>query len=208
MPNLLIATKNAHKTQEIQAMLGSEWSVTDLNEHPEVAAPDETGETFEENAEIKAVAASQMFAGFVLSDDSGLEVDALDGAPGVRSARYSGDAATDASNRAKLLQELERAGARGKERSARFRCAMALAEHGKVLATFDGAVEGMIINQEKGEGGFGYDSLFVPDGHCETFAQLPAAVKNVLSHRARALTRARQFLEGAAAAKTPPRGTA
>jgi len=208
MPNLLIATKNAHKTQEIQAMLGPEWNVTDLNAHPEVAAPEETGETFDENAEIKAVAASQVFAGFVLSDDSGLEVDALNGAPGVRSARYSGEGATDASNRAKLLQELEGAGARGKERSARFRCAMALAEHGKVLATFDGAVEGTIINQEKGDGGFGYDSLFVPDGHCETFAQLPAAVKNVLSHRARALTRARQFLEGAAAAKTPPRDAA
>lgn len=208
MPDLLIATKNAHKTEEIQAMLGSGWSVTDLNAHPEVIAPEETGETFDENAEIKAVAASLIFPGFVLSDDSGLEVDALDGAPGVRSARYSGDGATDASNRVKLLQALEKAGARGKERSARFRCAMTLAEHGKVLATFEGAVEGTIINQEKGEGGFGYDSLFVPDGHCETFAQLPADVKNVLSHRARALTRARQFLEGAAQSKAAPGETA
>ena len=113
----------------------------------------------------------------------------------MRSARYSGENATDASNRVKLLEELEKIGARGKERSARFHCAMALAEHGAVVAGFDGIVEGTIINQEKGEGGFGYDSLFVPEGHCETFGQLPATVKNVLSHRARALTRARQFLE-------------
>jgi XTP/dITP diphosphohydrolase len=195
MPDLLIATKNAHKTMEIQAMLGSAWNVTDLNAHPEVGSPEETGATFAENAEIKAVAASLVFPGLVLSDDSGLEVDSLGGAPGVRSARYSGEDATDASNRARLLAELEKIGARGKERSARFHCAMVLAEHGHVVATFDGAVEGVIINHEKGEGGFGYDSLFVPDGHCETFGQLPATVKNVLSHRARALTRARQFLE-------------
>src|SRR5580693_4106362 len=91
MPRLLIATKNAHKTGEIRAILGDAWEVTDLNAHPEVPAPEETGTTFAENAAIKAVAASQLFAGFVLSDDSGLEVDALGGAPGVISARYAGD---------------------------------------------------------------------------------------------------------------------
>lgn len=195
MPDLLIATKNAHKTMEIQAMLGSAWNVTDLNAHPEVISPEETGSTFRENAEIKAVAASLLFPGLVLSDDSGLEVDALHGAPGVRSARYAGEGASDADNRATLLQELAKTGARGKERSARFHCAMALAERGSVVALFDGVVEGVIIHQEKGEGGFGYDALFVPEGHCETFGQLPAAVKNILSHRARALIRARQFLE-------------
>ena len=190
---LLIATHNAHKTAEIAAML-SGWEVTDLTAHPGIPAPDETGATFAENAAIKAVAASQRFGGLVLSDDSGLEVDALGGAPGVISARYAGPTATDADNRSRLLLELHAAGARGKARSARFRCAMALAESGAVLGTFDGAVEGVIINEEKGAGGFGYDALFVPEGYCETFGQLPAETKNQLSHRARALAKVAAFL--------------
>jgi len=196
MPRLLIATKNAHKAQEIRAILGSAWEVTDLNAHPEVIAPEETGETFAENAAIKAVAASRIFAGFVLSDDSGLEVDALGGAPGVISARYAGPKATDADNREKLLRELAADHVRGKARSARFRCVMCVAREGEVVGTFDGAVEGVIINQERGEGGFGYDSLFVPTGYCETFAQLSGEVKNQQSHRARALAKAREFLGG------------
>ena len=121
---LLIATRNAHKTHEIAAILGSAWQVTDLTAHPDVPSPEETGATFAENAEIKAVAASRVFGGWVLADDSGLEVDALDGAPGVRSARYAGPGATDADNRAKLLRALD--GVRGKARSGRFRCAMVL----------------------------------------------------------------------------------
>jgi len=195
MPRLLIATKNAHKTMEIRAILGSAWDVTDLNAHPEVPAPEETGVTFAKNAAIKAVAASRLFAGFVLSDDSGLEVDALGGAPGVISARYAGLHATDADNRARLLRELAADGARGKARSARFRCVMCVARDGQVVGTFDGAVEGVIINQERGANGFGYDALFVPEGHCETFAQLSAEVKNGLSHRGRALAKARAFLD-------------
>jgi XTP/dITP diphosphohydrolase len=192
MRRLLIATKNAHKTIEFAALLGPGWAVTDLNAHPEIPAPDETGETFAENAAIKAVAASQLFPGLVLADDSGLEVDALNGAPGVRSARYAGEKATDADNRAKLLHALD--GVRGKERSARFRCALALAESGLVVAAHDGTVEGTIINAERGEGGFGYDALFVPEGYCETFGQLPAEVKNQLSHRARAFAQALAFI--------------
>jgi XTP/dITP diphosphohydrolase len=112
-------------------------------------------------------------------------VDALDGAPGVWSARFSGPGATDASNRALLLEKLE--GVRGKERSARFRCVIVLARAGRKFAAFSGSVEGVVITQEKGSGGFGYDPLFVPEGHCETFAQLGSDVKNALSHRARAL---------------------
>ena len=196
MRRLLIATKNAHKTAEIRAILTDAWDVTDLNANPEITAPEETGATFAENAALKALAASRLFAGLVLADDSGLEVDALGGAPGVRSARYAGERATDADNRAKLVAAL--AATRGKARSARFRCALALAKDGAVLAAFDGAVEGVIINTERGEGGFGYDALFVPDGQCETFAQLPAAVKNQLSHRARALEKALTFLHNAA----------
>ncbi|MDQ3621581.1 MAG: RdgB/HAM1 family non-canonical purine NTP pyrophosphatase [Verrucomicrobiota bacterium] len=191
---LLIATKNSHKTAEIRALLGERWAVSDLNAQPDARAPEETGETFAENAIIKAIAASRCFDQLVLSDDSGLEVDALRGAPGVRSARYGGEAATDAGNRAKLLQELKSAGARGKARSARFRCVMALAENGVVLGTFDGAVDGVIVPREKGTGGFGYDPLFVPEGYCQTFGQLPAEVKNRVSHRARALEKVAAFL--------------
>lgn len=193
MPRLLIATKNAHKTGEIAAMLPG-WEVSDLTAHPEIPAPDETGTTFAENAAIKALAGSALFPGLVLADDSGLEVDALGGAPGVYSARYAGPQATDADNRTKLIQELAAEGARGKARTARFRCAMALAEKGEILGAFDGAVEGIIVNQEKGEGGFGYDPLFVPEGYCETFGQLPASTKNQLSHRARALADVVKFL--------------
>ena len=191
---LLVATKNSHKTGEIRAILGPDWQVTDLNAHPEILSPEETGETFQANAEIKALAASQLFAGVVMADDSGLEVDALGGAPGVRSARYAGENATDAENRAKLLRELELAGARGKERSARFRCALAIAQGGRVLGVFEGAVEGIITPHERGSGGFGYDKLFVPEGECSTFGELSAEVKNRLSHRARALAGAVRFL--------------
>lgn len=194
MRRLLIATKNAHKTAEIRAILGLEWSVTDLTSHAAIPAPEETGATFAENAALKALAASASFEGLVLADDSGLEVDALGGAPGVYSARYAGIDATDAENRKKLLLEMEAVGARGKARTARFRCAMAVAEHGEIRDTFSGAVEGVIINEERGEAGFGYDSLFVPKGYCETFAQLSAETKNTLSHRASALAQAKQRL--------------
>lgn len=189
MRRLLIATKNAHKTSEIRAILGDGWQVEDLTAYPEIPSPDETGTTFVENSSIKAIAASQVFPNYVLADDSGLEVDALGGAPGVESARYSGPNATDASNRARLLEELS-----GAASSARFRCVMAIARAGKVLETFSGSIEGRIVPSERGTGGFGYDPLFVPDGYTETFGQLPLEIKNGLSHRARALAQAREFL--------------
>jgi XTP/dITP diphosphohydrolase len=182
---LLVSTRNAHKVAEIREILGSAFEVLDLSTISGVGEVEETGVTFEENATLKALAVSGHFDGWVIADDSGLEVDALDGAPGVWSARFSGDGATDASNRTLLLEKLE--GVRGKERSARFRCVIVLARAGRKFAAFSGSVEGVIINQEKGAGGFGYDPLFVPEGHCETFAQLGADVKNALSHRARAL---------------------
>lgn len=182
---LLVSTRNAHKVAEIREILGSAFEVLDLSSIAGVGEVEETGVTFEENATLKALAVSGHFDGWVIADDSGLEVDVLGGAPGVWSARFSGPGATDASNRALLLEKLE--GVRGKERSARFRCVIVLARAGRKLAAFSGSVEGVIINQEKGAGGFGYDPLFVPEGHCETFAQLGAEVKNALSHRARAL---------------------
>jgi XTP/dITP diphosphohydrolase len=192
---LLIATGNAHKTAEIRAILGPTWEVTDLSARRDLSVPEETGATFAENAQIKALAASRHFDGLVLADDSGLELDALGGAPGVYSARYAGRGASDADNRAKLLRELAAAGARGKSRSARFRCAMVLAERGAWLGTFEGTMEGVIINSERGDGGFGYDALFVPEGHCLTFAELPLETKNSLSHRSRALKEVRAFLK-------------
>jgi len=182
---LLVSTRNAHKVAEIREILGADFEVLDLSTIAGVGEVEETGVTFEENATLKALAMSGRFDGWVIADDSGLEVDALDGAPGVWSARFSGSGATDASNCALLLEKLE--GVRGKERSARFRCVIVLAQAGRKLAAFSGSVEGVIINQEKGAGGFGYDPLFVPEGHCETFAQLGSDVKNALSHRARAL---------------------
>jgi len=182
---LLVSTHNAHKVAEIREILGADFEVLDLSTIAVVGEVEETGLTFEENATLKALAVSGHFDGWVIADDSGLEVDALDGGPGVWSARFSGPGATDASNRALLLEKLE--GVRGKERSARFRCVIVLARAGRKFAAFSGSVEGVVINQEKGAGGFGYDPLFVPEGHCETFAQLGSEVKNALSHRARAL---------------------
>ncbi len=188
---LLVSTRNAHKVAEIREILGQHFEVLDLNAIPNLAPVEETGSTFEENATLKAVAASMLFEGWVIADDSGLEVDALAGDPGVRSARYAGEEASDRDNNILLLDRL--VGVRGRDRSARFRCVIAVACAGRKLAAFSGAVEGVIINQPKGEAGFGYDPLFVPDGHCESFAQLRPKVKNSLSHRARALAKLRDW---------------
>ena len=193
MPRLLIATKNAHKTAEIRAILGDAWEISDLTARPEVPAPEETGATFEENARIKAEAASLVFPGIVLSDDSGLEVDALGGDPGVQSALYAGTHGDDAVNRARLKRELLACGASQPWR-ARFRCTMAIAQAGRTLAVCDGRVEGRVVAVESGFGGFGYDALFIPDGYSETFGELPPEVKNTLSHRARAMAAAADML--------------
>jgi len=182
---VLVSTRNAHKLVEIRQILGPSFELLDLSSVPALGEVEETGTTFEENAALKALAASAHFGGWVLADDSGLEVDALGGAPGVYSARFSGEGATDVTNRALLLEKLTAVPAG--QRSARFRCVIALARGGEVLAHFSGAVEGVIIQSEQGGGGFGYDPLFVPEGFGETFAELGAETKNRLSHRGRAL---------------------
>lgn len=191
---LVVATHNFHKTDEIREIVGHYFaSVVDLNDFPEIPKTAETGTTFEENSLIKALAASAFLSdAFILADDSGLEVDALKGEPGVFSARYAGEGASDAENRAKLLKSLAHTGAKGRERSARFRCVLTLVQAGQKNAVFHGTCEGMIAEEEKGKGGFGYDSLFMPLGYEETFGQLPARVKNELSHRGKALA---QFVE-------------
>ncbi|MEM6911407.1 MAG: RdgB/HAM1 family non-canonical purine NTP pyrophosphatase [Verrucomicrobiota bacterium] len=182
---LVIATGNAHKLEEIRQILGEGVEVVGLREFPGIEPEEETATTFDGNARIKAESVSRQVAGLVLADDSGLEVDALKRQPGVRSARYAGEGASDADNRGKLMAAL-----RGKglsESTARFRCVMALARGGETIGSFEGAVEGVVRVEEAGKGGFGYDPLFVPIGYQRSFAELPAAIKNALSHRGKAL---------------------
>src|SRR5438034_3909494 len=171
---LIVATRNAHKTREIQQILGPTFTVSDLSAHPEIPDIRENGKSFEENAMLKAVGTSRHLPGLVVADDSGLEVDALGGAPGIFSARYAGKNATDKQNIDKLLKELARVGAKKIQRAARFRCVMALARKGALLGTFEGAVVGTIAEAPRGQGGFGYDPIFVPRGFDEAFADLPS----------------------------------
>ncbi|MEY2498584.1 MAG: XTP/dITP diphosphohydrolase [Verrucomicrobiota bacterium] len=192
MRQLLLATRNAHKTREFAQILGAEFEVRDLASAPESGPVKETGLSFAENAILKAVAISKQFVAPVVADDSGLEVDALGGAPGIYSARYAGADARDAKNVAKLLAELARCDANS--RGARFRCVLALAREGKVLGTFEGAVEGTIVRAPHGTGGFGYDSVFQPAGLTQTFAELSSQEKNRISHRARAIQLLRSAL--------------
>ncbi|MGH8046468.1 MAG: RdgB/HAM1 family non-canonical purine NTP pyrophosphatase, partial [Chthoniobacterales bacterium] len=193
MTPLLVATRNTHKTAEIAAMLAGFFEVSDLRSLPGAPEVEETGTTFAENAALKATAISRFNSGWALADDSGLEVDALGGAPGVYSARFAGETATDADNNNLLfarLAELPHA-----PRTARFRCVLALAQNGALLETFDGAVEGRVIETLRGPGGFGYDPLFIPDGFEQTFGELPADGKTSISHRSRALVNCRAWLE-------------
>jgi XTP/dITP diphosphohydrolase len=197
MMHLIVATRNLHKTREIQEIVGTEFTIYDLSRHPDLPEIAETGETFEENAILKAVGVSLRVPGLILADDSGLEVDALNGAPGVYSARYAGEPRDDRENVMKLLGELDRVDPNRHSRSARFRCVIAVARDGKPLKTFCGTVEGTIVDSPRGSGGFGYDPVFVPNGFNETFAELPATTKNRLSHRGRAIASALPFLKTA-----------
>jgi XTP/dITP diphosphohydrolase len=194
MTSLLLATRNRHKTREIQEILGGEFDIKDLSGYPEIPETIESGRTFKENALLKAIAASKQYPDLVIADDSGLEVDALGGAPGILSARYAGKGSTDQDNLTKLLRELARIAALPEPWCARFRCVIALALTGKLLDTFDGIVEGRIVDTPRGKEGFGYDPIFVPVGFRETFGELSADIKNRISHRARALAELRQYL--------------
>jgi XTP/dITP diphosphohydrolase len=194
MRQLLLATRNRHKTQEFSQILGGDFEVRDLSENNGPAV-EETGSTFAENASLKAVATSRRFPGLVVADDSGLEVDALNGAPGVFSARYAGANATDEANVARLLRELSGRSERSPF-TARFRCVIAVARAGEVLHSFDGTVEGTIVDSPRGHGGFGYDPIFQPTGYDKTFGELPASVKNRISHRATAIRLLRAQLVG------------
>lgn len=184
---LVVATRNTHKTREIQQILGPDFRVRDLGAYPEVSEIRETGTSFEENAKLKALAASTQLPGLLIADDSGLEVDALGGEPGIYSARYAGANATEKDKIDKLLRELDLVRGTDDRRGARFRCVVALARNRSVLGTFEGIVEGTIANEVRGDYGFGYDPIFVPEGFEKTFGELPDEVKNVISHRAKAI---------------------
>ena len=231
MTTLLIATRNAHKVGEIRAILGAQFQFLTLNDFPDAPKVVEDADTFAGNAAKKAVELAKWLVGihstfniqhstpnFVLADDSGLEVDALNGAPGVHSARFaaldrSADGGSsagntpDADNNARLLRLLKDVPA--EERTARFRCVIALVgvpeEKVEVASpvcyadefetqTFDGVCEGRILFEPHGKNGFGYDPLFVPVSFEKTFAEIGDEVKNQLSHRAQALAKLKAFL--------------
>jgi XTP/dITP diphosphohydrolase len=194
MRSLLLGTRNPGKVIEIVNILaGSGWSFSSLQKFPGVGEAEENFTTFAENAIAKAQFYASATGLCALADDSGLEVEALGGAPGVFSARYAGADASDADRRALLLSELIKVG--DPNRRARFVAVVAIATtEGKVLNTSEGICEGTITFAPRGSGGFGYDPLFIPDGHTQTFAELPDTIKNQISHRARALLGTRTFL--------------
>jgi XTP/dITP diphosphohydrolase len=193
--HIILATRNTHKTREFRKLLAPDFVVTDLSARPEVPAIIETGESFAENAILKSIGVSQRLPGLVIADDSGLEVDALNGGPGIYSARYAGEDATDRQNIGKLLNELRRRNVPAYARSARFRCVVVLAREGRLVGEFTGMVKGKIVDPPRGNGGFGYDSTFQPDGFHITFAEMADETKNCISHRAQAAEQLRQFFK-------------
>ena len=195
LPSIILATHNPHKTREFQELFTRQFAIGDLSAYPQISPPPETGNTFEENAALKAFGVSQHLSGPIIADDSGLEVDALDGEPGIYSARYAGEDATDQQNIEKLLRELSARHIAADPRPARFRCSIALAREGTLLGIFTGIVPGKIVDLPRGHGGFGYDPVFQPDGFELTFAQMLPELKNRISHRAQAAQQLCQFLK-------------
>ena len=187
---LVVATNNAHKLEEIAAILGEEMellSLKDINCHADIP---ETANTLEGNARQKALYIYENYGIDCFADDTGLEVEALNGAPGVFSARYAGDGHDSEANMQKLLKELY-----GKEnRKAQFRTAICLIMNGEEYL-FEGIVKGKIIEEKRGGAGFGYDPIFVPEGYNLTFAELGNDIKNTISHRARAVEKLCSFLK-------------
>lgn len=196
---ILIASHNAGKVAEFKELLASsQVDVESLLDYPEIAEVEETGKTFEENARLKAETIAQLLMQVVIADDSGLMVDALHGAPGVFSARYSGEPKDDQRNNRKLLKEL--AGLAPEQRTARFVSCIVAAYPGKESLVVQGQVDGYILDQAQGTAGFGYDPLFYYPEKEKTFAQMPLAEKNKISHRAKAFEKLQtalpQWLEG------------
>ena len=183
---ILFASRNRHKLAEVRAILGP--GILSTDDLPNLPHIEETADTFEGNAILKARGLALASGLWTLADDSGLEVDALHGEPGVQSAYYAGRHATDADNLKKLHDAM-----RGvSNRAARFRCVLALSSPDGQTRTVSGVCEGRLAETPRGANGFGYDPLFIPEGHSSTFAELPPETKNALSHRARALTAAKR----------------
>lgn len=195
MTRLLVASHNVKKRDEIKVLL-KEFKDLKIIYFDDLDGPVpmivEDGKTFRENAVKKAVIVSKFFDDLVLADDSGLEVDALFGKPGVRSARFARKNATDTENNEKLLNLLLKVNE--ESRAARFVCHVALAKGGKLLEDFGGEVKGTIGSAPRGRKGFGYDPLFIPEKNTKTFGEMPAASKNKISHRARALMKVKKVI--------------
>jgi len=195
MEKLLIASTNKGKIKEVRAQLKNfDFEIIGLDNFPELMNIEEDGETFAENALKKARVSAQKTNLITLADDSGLEVDYLDGRPGIYSARFSGENATDEENNKKLLKELE--GVEKEERTARFRCVMAIYDpRNDFYKTADGSCEGRILKSPRGENGFGYDPLFYVEKKGKTMAELSSEIKNKISHRANALEKMKKIIK-------------
>jgi XTP/dITP diphosphohydrolase len=194
--DLLLATKNLHKIRELKALLKPLpfiEHVSSLLDFPHYHPPKEEGSSFEENATAKALDAARNLNKIVLADDSGLVVPALEGRPGIFSARFAGDNATDKENRKKLLTEM--GAKKGLERAAYFECSLVFATPEGMCKSFKGIVEGLILPSERGKHGFGYDSLFIKYEYNQTFAELSEETKNKISHRAKAFEKLKTYLE-------------
>ncbi len=194
---LVIASKNIHKIREIKSILNqliSGIDILSLIDFPDYKPPKETGTTFEENAILKATHAAKILNKWVISDDSGLIVPALNGEPGIFSSRYAGNNATDADNRKKLLSKIEDLDV--KNRFAYFECCVALASPEKLKKCVCATCEGRVETQERGGEGFGYDPIFVKHDYNKTFAELNESIKNKISHRRKALDKILTTLEG------------
>lgn len=194
MLQVVIATQNKHKLEEYKQMLKGKDDDTELKsllDYPSCPPIEEDQDTFEGNAEKKAIEVSKYTEQAAFADDSGLEVEVLGGAPGVYSARYAGEGASDADRIHKLLDAMKDQS----NRRAQFVCVIAVAYNGEILQTFKGICKGRIATEIHGENGFGYDPVFIPDGFDKTFAELTADEKNAISHRALAVKEALDFFE-------------
>lgn len=190
---ILLGTHNPNKIREICAILnGLALEILTMNDFPEIAEVEETGKTFAENALLKAREVYRQSGILTLSDDSGLEVDVLNGAPGIYSARYAGESKDSAANNRKLLKALQDLPEH--EREAQFRCVVAIVGPG-IEQVVEGVARGTIIHQPRGRHGFGYDPLFVPDGFSQSFSEMGDELKNRISHRFQAFRKARGVLE-------------
>ncbi|MGN0989049.1 MAG: XTP/dITP diphosphatase [Eubacteriales bacterium] len=188
MEKILVASNNQNKIREIKAILGDMYEVLSLKDAGVVSDPEETGATFEENAYIKAKAGSDASGMACIADDSGLCVEALDGAPGVYSARYSGEGATDEANNALLMKNLKGI----ENRRAKFVSAIVMVFPDGQVVRARGECPGVVIDEHRGNNGFGYDPYFLVEEYGKTFAELPAEIKNEISHRAHALQQFRR----------------